>query len=224
MRFCLFVIGFVVSLAACAQDAPPPLAQQAFKEGTHYVALSAPVPTIAGKDKVEITEIFRFGCPACFHFEKAAIEWQKTKPDYVELVKNPVVWNNDTEIRAQVYYTGLQLGIGQETALAVFKSIHEAKSQSEAKKALLKEDGILDMFESLGVEREKAKKMYNNWFIKSKVRQADGRARDFAIAGTPEIFVDGRYRITTSSAGSFDMMLKVADYLVDKIATERGLK
>ena len=225
MRYWLLIVGLIASLGACAQDsdAPASAAPAAFVEGKHYLPLSAAVPTIVGDKKVEITEIFRFSCPACFRFEQASVEWKKTKSPLAELVKNPVVWNDDTEIRAQVYYAGAQLGLEQETAMAIFKSIHEATSQSAAKNALLKEDDILTMFESLGVERAKAKKMYNNWFIKSKVRQADGRARDFAINGTPELFVDGRYRITVSSAGSYEAMLQVADFLVAKIAAERGL-
>ncbi len=222
MRYWIMAVAFFLSLGACAQDAP--VSGERFIEGQHYMKMQAPVPTIVGEDKVEITEVFRFGCPACFHFESAISEWKKSKPAAAELVKNPVVWNKDTAIRAQVYYTGVELGKGPETVDAIFKAMHvDATNARDAKTALLDEDDILDMFVSLGVDREKASKMYNNWFIKSKVNQADGRARAFAISGTPEIFVDGRYRITTGSAGDFETMLEVASFLVEKIAAERGL-
>ncbi|WP_096086692.1 thiol:disulfide interchange protein DsbA/DsbL [Agaribacterium haliotis] len=225
MRYWMLLLGFFVSLAACAEDKSSAIAAEKYVENKHYTKLLAPVPTIVGEDKVEVTEVFRFGCPACARFEVAAKKWSERKADYVELVKNPVVWNKDTKIRAQVYFTGKKLGVGQETADAMFAAIHNKASDPKAAyKALLKEDDIFAMFESLGVEREKAEKMYNNWTVKSMVNQADGRARAFAIAGTPEIFVDGRYRITTSMAGSYEQMLDIASWLAAKIAAERGIQ
>ena len=223
MRYLAFISGLIFSVVACAEDAPAPNAEK-YEEGKHYLVLSAPVQTIVPKDKVEITEVFRFGCPHCYHFEESASKWKKTKPEAAELVRNPVVWDKVTETRARVYYTGEKLGVADETALKIFKAIHEeARTAREANTVLTKEDDILAMFESLGVEREKAKKMYNNWFVSAKVNQADGRARGFAVAGTPEIFVDGRYRITTTTAGgSYETMLDIAAFLVNKIAAERG--
>ena len=73
---------------------------ETYKEGEHYLPLSTPVPTIVGKNKVEVTEIFRFGCGACYHFEKNLKVWKEAKPVQAELVKNPVVWNDATKQRA----------------------------------------------------------------------------------------------------------------------------
>ncbi|WP_370980485.1 thiol:disulfide interchange protein DsbA/DsbL [Agaribacterium sp. ZY112] len=225
MRYWIFLFGIFFSLVACAEESTPSAAAEKFVENKHYARLLAPVPTIVAEDKVEITEVFRFGCPACSRFHVAAKEWKKTKPELIEFVMNPVVWNKDTQVRAQVYFTGVKLGLGEETADAIFNAMHNmATSPQAAKYALLKEDDIFTMFEGLGVEREKAEKMYNNWTVKSLVNQADGRARAFAIQGTPEIFVDGRFRVTTKMAGSYAQMLEVATWLAEKIAAERTEK
>jgi len=224
MRYWLTAFGFLLSLAACAQDAPS-VAGGKYIEGTHYQKMLAPVPTIVGADKVEITEIFRYGCPACFHFEKAYAKWAAQKPGFIEFVKNPVIWDNTTKIHAQAYYTGKKLGVGDEISDAIFQAIHvNAKTRSEALNAMTKEGDILAAYESFGVEKAAAEKMYGSFGIKSMVNQADGRARAFAVSGTPEIFVDGRYRITTSTAGSFEAMLDIATYLAAKIAQEKGIQ
>ena len=55
----------------------------------------------------------------------------------------------------------------------------------------------------------------------SQVKQADARARSYGIAGTPELIINGKYRITGRSAGGQAEMLKVADEL---IAKERAAK
>ena len=215
MRYLVFVLGLMVSLAACADDHKKPAATGKFIEGKHYTVLSTPVPTITG-DKIEVTEIFRYGCGACYHFERPLSEWKKTLADDVELVKNPVVWNKDTEIRARIYFTAKALGVGGEASAKIFEAIHAGKG----KKALLKEGDIATMFETLGVDKAKFEKMYNNFMVTSKVNQADARARSFAVAGTPEIFVNGKYRVTVNSAGSQKGMLDVADYLIAKIRAE----
>ena len=50
--------------------------------------------------------------------------------------------------------------------------------------------------------------------------QAKSRVRAYKVRGTPEIIVNGKYRISSTKAGGFSGMLKVAEFLIDK---ERGL-
>jgi len=107
---------------------------------------------------------------------------------------------------------------------AIFEALHiNAKSRADIANAFMKDDQILEHFVSVGVDKEKAEKMLGSFSIRSQVNQADGRARAFAVSGTPEIFVDGRYRITTSSAGSFEGMLQVASYVAELVAKEKGI-
>ena len=87
MRYWILALGLLGSLAACAKDettAAP--AVEKFIENKHYTKLLAPVPTIVEGDSVEISEVFRFGCPACFRFEAAVKEWKKTKTAYIKLI------------------------------------------------------------------------------------------------------------------------------------------
>jgi thiol:disulfide interchange protein DsbA len=224
MRYCLLMLSFVFSLGACAQEAPATSGGEKYIEGTHYQKMSAPVPTIVPQDKIEITEIFRFGCPACFKFEDVYQVWSKSKPEYIEFVKNPVVWDKTTKIHAQVYFTGKALGLDHEISQAVFEAIHvNAKTRNQMMTAMTNEDDIIAAFVALGADQDKAEKIYKSFSIKSSVNRADARARSFAISGTPEIFVDGRYRVTTETAGSFQNMLTIAAYLAEKAAKEKGL-
>lgn len=223
MRYWLLALSFLIPLSACAQEAAESPAAK-YVEGKHYSRLKAPVPTVVDKTSVEITEIFRFGCPACARFEESANVWKKTKAPYIEFIKNPVVWNKVTVQRATVFYAGKALGLEDETSQAIFSAIHEkATSAKAANSALTKDDDILAMFEGLGVERARAEKMLGSFGVKSMVNKADGRARSFAINGTPEIFVDGRYRITTSNAQDYAEMLDIASFLSEQIAKERGI-
>ncbi len=59
-------------------------------------------------------------------------------------------------------------------------------------------------------------KAYNSFGVGSQVRQANSKARAAKITGTPEMMVNGKYRISTRKAGSQANMLKLADYLIEK--------
>ena len=44
---------------------------------------------------------------------------------------------------------------------------------------------------------------------------AQSRTRSYKVTGVPAMIVNGKYRVDSRSAGSFDRMLQVVDYLVD---------
>ena len=221
MRYILSIFGLLFSLAACAEEAPsvPSTSEVAkeYIEGKDYLVMATPVATITG-DKIEVTEIFRYGCVHCYHFDLILEPWEKSLPSDVEFVRTPVVWNKDSAIRARVYFTAKALGVGQEVHKKLFETMHVEGNH----KALLKEDDIAAMFESLGVSRDKFSKMFNNFLVTSKVNQADARARSFTVEGTPELFVNGKYRITAGTAGTQKGMVEVADYLIAKIRAEKS--
>ena len=55
----------------------------------------------------------------------------------------------------------------------------------------------------------------------SMVNQASSRVRGYRVRGTPEIIVNGKYRVSTRDAGGFEGMLSVANFLIEK---ERSAK
>ena len=62
----------------------PGLAQaKDYKEGKEYQLLSSPQPTSTG-DKIEVLEVFMYGCPHCFHLEPLIDRWLANKPENVE--------------------------------------------------------------------------------------------------------------------------------------------
>ncbi len=212
MRVIAFLAGLLVSLAACAQEDAPQAAT--YEEGKHYIALDTPVPTIT-PGKIEVTEVFWYGCGHCYSFEPLINSWEKTLEDDVELVKSPAIWRGNMETHARIFYTAKSLGVLDSVHEKVFAAMHKQN------KRLSDKDEIYPLFADAGVEREKFDKVFDSFGVSSQVQQADSRARGFKISGTPEIIVDGKYRVTAGSAGSQQDMLKVAKFLVEKIRAEK---
>ena len=91
----LFVALFL-SVSVHAED-------DTFKPGQHYGGVSPAVPTSVADGKVEVVELFWYGCPHCYQFEPTIDEWLKTKADYIEFVRVPAVFAANWEVHARAY-------------------------------------------------------------------------------------------------------------------------
>lgn len=210
MRILTLVFGLLVSLAACAQENSVEL----YQAGVHYDVLPSAVTTLT-PGKIEVTEAFSYGCGHCFRFEPLWQAWKAKQADDVAPMKLPVIFRDSFKPLARVLYTGKALGIENEVNQRMFSGIHSEK-KNMADPAV-----ITAMFKELGVEEEKFKKTFNSFSVNSQVQQAEARMRSMGIGSTPELVVDGRYRINAEKAGSHTEMLKIADFLVAKVRAEK---
>ena len=83
------------------------------------------------------------------------------------------------------------------------------------------EDELAAFFAEQGVKEQDFRKAFSSFGVENSVKQADARARSYRITGTPELVVNGKYRISAKTAGSPEAMLKVVDFLV---AQERAAR
>src|SRR5262245_22453249 len=81
-----------VSVRACAGTAGPAGGLEHWQAGTNYTLIARPQPTNVAGGKVEINEIFWYGCGHCYKLDPTLEDWKKTKAAYVEFVRVPVVW------------------------------------------------------------------------------------------------------------------------------------
>ena len=94
-----------------AQAETPAASQEwKFKEGVHYARLVPTQPTVGGADKIEVAEVFWYGCGHCNDFEAFIDRWLETKPANVRFVRIPAIWNPLVKLHAQLYYTEEVLG------------------------------------------------------------------------------------------------------------------
>lgn len=165
-----------------------------YKEGMHFETLALPVQTIT-PGKVEITEVFAYSCGHCYKFEPFIQPWKKTLPDYIEVVQSPAVWRKVMESHARILYTAKALGVFDAVHSATFDAIHLDR------KKLVSIDEIVPLFTKVGIDEKKFRDTFNSFGVTSQVKQATARAKAMRIQGTPELVVDGRFRISTSFEG-----------------------
>lgn len=202
----LFTLALLPLFSCHAEDAP---ATEAFVAGKHYEVLATPVRT-ADPDKIEVAEFFWYGCPHCYHFEPSITAWLKTKADDVDFVPVPAIWHADMALHAKMFYTAQQLNKMSELHDAFFTAMQVGKMK------LNTQDDIQKMFVERGISADEFNKTFNSFGTDSMVKQALAKANGSKISGTPEMVVNGKYRVSAKLAGSQPGMLKVVDFLIEK--------
>lgn len=208
----LLIIGILPAIATC--HAEDKAAKDAFVAGTHYEVLSTSIRT-ADPSKIEVAEFFWYGCPHCYHFEPNIQAWLKTKAKDVNFVQVPAMWHPDMELHAKMFFTAQQLNKLPELHEKFFNAMQVGKMKLNNKEEIGK------LFSEQGVSAEAFNKTFDSFGTDSLVKQAQAKATGAKITGTPEILVNGKYRVSGKLAGSQSNMFKVVDFLVEK---ERAAK
>ncbi len=198
---CSALLALLVTANSSAQE---------FIAGQHYQEVKPAVATSAGEGKVEVLELFWYGCPHCYAFEPQLAEWAKNKPDYVEFVRVPAVFAHNWEIHARAYYAAQQLGVLEKIHQALFDAIHK-----QGRKVFTEEE-LTQFFVDQGVEAAAFTKAYNSFDVDTKTRHAIALTREYGITGVPALIVNGKYRSSAQEAGDFTTLLKLVDFLADK--------
>src|ERR1044071_9047829 len=95
---------------AAAQGQAQAATPDKFEAGKHYQVISGAQPLTNTPGKVEVAEVFMYGCPHCFAFEPHIQTWLKKKPDYIAFVRIPARWTAAAVLHARPFYTAEMLG------------------------------------------------------------------------------------------------------------------
>ena len=83
-------------------ELPPQL--ERYQPGTHYRVMTPVQPTSVDPGKVEVLEIFWYGCPHCYTLEPHAREWVDNEmPSNAEFVRIPATLNRGWQVHARAY-------------------------------------------------------------------------------------------------------------------------
>ncbi len=176
-------------------------------EGIDYTVLPQAQPTETG-DKIEVLEVFMYSCPHCFHLEPALERWLKKQPDSVQFRRMPAVFGPKVEPHARAFYAAELLGVNEIFDRALFDALHVKK------KPVWREEDLVELAESVGIDAEAFRKAYNSFFVAMKVNRAKQMLERYGVDGVPTIIVNGKYRTSPSQTGSRARMFEAVDYLI----------
>jgi thiol:disulfide interchange protein DsbA len=184
-------------------------------EGTHYERLPEAVRT-ADPARIEVVEVFWYGCGHCYQLEPLIKKWKPSLAADVDFRRSPAMWNKLMAVHAQAFYAAQVLGVLEKMNDPLFAALNVDRKKLET------EDEIAALFAQNGVKEEDFRKAFNSFGVQSSVKQADARQRSYRITGTPEMIVNGKFRVSARLAGSPEAALKVVDFLVEKERAARS--
>lgn len=189
-----------------------------FSEGKHYHRLVPTQPTVGGADKIEVAEVFWYGCPHCLTFEPAINGWAENVPANARFIRIPAVWNPLAKLHGRLYYTKEVLA--RNDKLADVKAFHAAVFTEFHRKGnhLTSEDSIQKLFERFGVSKDDFFNTWNSFEVDQKVRVANDLVRRYNVTGVPAMVINGKYRSGAGpdGAGSIATLLEVIDELIER--------
>jgi thiol:disulfide interchange protein DsbA len=187
--------GVQSSLKLGAAPGGSPTSAQ-FREGAHYQKIVPAQPTSLPPGKVEVAEVFWYGCGHCFTLDPALEAWRsKSKPGYAELARVPAMWNDITRMHARVFYTAELLGKLDAVHSLIFREIHVNRNP------LNTVDKIAAFFKEQGVSAEEFNKAFSSFAVENKLQRADFLNRRYRIDSVPTFIVNGKYKTDMSTAG-----------------------
>ncbi|MEB0046087.1 MULTISPECIES: thiol:disulfide interchange protein DsbA/DsbL [unclassified Pseudomonas] len=201
--------NLIISAALVAASLFGMNVQAAEAPAAPYVELSNPVP-VAEPGKIEVVELFWYGCPHCYAFEPVINPWAAKLPSDVNFVRIPAMFGGAWDIHGQLFLTLEAMGVENKVHSAVFEAI-----QKEHKRLTTPEE-MAEFLATQGIDKDKFLATYNSFAIKGKIVQARELAKKYEISGVPTLIVNGKYRFDIGSAGGAEQALQLADKLIAK--------
>jgi thiol:disulfide interchange protein DsbA len=195
-------------------------------EGKQYFLIIPARPTSVAPGKVEVTEVFSYGCPACNLFVPVMHELKQALPSNAVLTYLPASFNpaEDWPMFQVAFFTAQALGVAEQTHDAMFDAVWKTgelaildpTSQHIKDRLPTLEDAARFYNRRAGVPVDKFLSTAKSFAVDTKVRSAEDAIQAYRVDRTPTIVVNGKYRLQVESAGGTDKLIELVKWLVAK--------
>lgn len=197
-------------------------AQFPFKEGKHYqqvpfeILEKEPIQELRKQysDKILVIEFFSYGCHWCHELENNVEQWLvKSKPDYVEFIRIPVVFQHSWANFAKAFYTAQALDVFETIHPRLFDAVHSNKIRTSAPEELQ------TFFSKQGVSETDFSKTFDSFGIEQQFQMASQISRAYRITAIPTFIIQtssGAVITSTKMAGGEEEVFQVLDALIEQ--------
>jgi thiol:disulfide interchange protein DsbA len=201
-------------------------AADTWTEGRNYFLVTPPRATSVPPGKVEVMEVFSYGCPACNLFVPTMHKLKQSLPPAAVLTYLPASFQpaEDWPMFQLAYLTAQTLGIADEWHDAMFDAVWKTGELAIMDPATDRIKSPLPTIEDAarfynrhsGVPVDKFVATSKSFAVDVKVRSAEDAIKQFRVDRTPTLIVNGKYRLFAESAGGNDQVVELVKWLVAK--------
>ena len=191
--------------------------------GKHYNVIPQAQRTTVPAGKVEVLEVFSYGCPACNHFQPSIKQLKASLPPNAQLVYLPASWKaaENWPLFQRAYLTAQSLGVAEKAHDAMYEAIWSTGELGIAdpktgriKSKLPSIEEVARFYQRVtGVKAADFVNASKSFGVDLKMRQADGQIIAMQISGTPTLVVNGKYRVNNENLRP-EEIVELVKYLV----------
>jgi thiol:disulfide interchange protein DsbA len=223
MRLTTTLLSLLLAISAAAQGAD-------FQAGKHYTVIPQAQRTNVAPGKVEVMEVFSYGCPACNAFRATMRKLKASLPANAQLVYLPAAWHPEENwpLLQRAYFTAQALGVADKAHDALYDAIWtsgelsamEPGSTNRLKSQLPTIEDIAKFYQrATGVKAADFVATSKSFGVDLKMRQADNQITAMQVPSTPTLVVNGKYRVNNENLKGADEIIEVVKFLVAKEST-----
>jgi len=200
---------------------------QAWAAGVHYAVIPTQRTNVPA-GKVEVMEVFSYGCPACNSFRPVMKKIKAALPPNAQLTYLPASWNTSENwpMFQRSFLTAQSMGISEKAHEAMYDAIWTTGELGVADPVTHRPKSKLPSIEDIarfyqkvtGTKPENFVAASKSFSVDLKMRQADSQIMAMQVSGTPTLVVAGKYRLNNDNLTT-DNMIALVNYLVAKEST-----
>lgn len=169
--------------------------------------------------KIEVMELFWYGCPHCYHMEQPLQAWVKKLPADVYFKRIPALPNAGWAPLAKTYFAMQELGVLEKLHSQLFDAIHKSKTLSQQ----ADEASLIDwVTKQGGLDKIKVEKAFKSFAINMQMNKAMQTFRASGATGVPALIIDGKFITGSSMAGGNEAALQTADFIIQNVRKDRA--
>jgi len=195
-----------------------------YNEGTDYVRLNPVQRTTVPAGKVEVLEVFSYGCPACNQFQPVIEQLKSQLPANAQMAFLHASFKPEESwpVFQRAFFAAQSLGIAEKAHQGIYDAIWKTgeigivdPNGGGLKRQQPTISDVAKSYEKLtGIKRATFLGVANSAPIDARMHQADAQIEAMRVPGTPCIVVNGKYRVNLDSIHSVDQLVDMVKFLV----------
>ena len=169
-------------------------------------------------NKIEVVELFWYGCGHCHHMETPLNAWVKKLPADVTFKRVPGLPNASWAPMAKTYYAMETLGVLEKLHGPLFDAIHKQKVLNPTDEKAT----IEWVTKQGGLDKNKVEEAFNSFSTNANLKRAANLFRASGATGVPSLVINGQFITSSTMAGNNDAALRTADYIIANIRADKA--
>lgn len=169
-------------------------------------------------NKIEVTELFWYGCIHCYKMDPSLEAWVKKLPADVVFKRMPALPQPAWAPMTKAFYAMEDLNVLEKLHTPLFDAVHKQKSLNPTDEA-----AVMDwVVKNSGLEKAKVESAFKSFSMGNKLVRAQQYFRASGATGVPSLVIDGQFITSSTMAGGNQGALNTADYIITNLRADKA--